>query len=217
MGGTETDMNRTAVVAGVGPGVGEAVARRLAAAGYGVGLLARSPDYVERLAADLDDAVAVTADVADADAVDGAVGTVRETLGPVDALVHNANAPGGDRLADASPASMEAVWRTRTLGCFNCLRALQEPEAVVVSGTNYAAEPAPGQIEWGSAATATKGLVRSAAADLGAAVTYVEIAAAVAPPDSDFAGAVGADRLADRYLELLDRDAGFAVERLDPA
>ena len=36
-------------------------------------------------------------------------------------------------------------------------------------------------------------------------------------PDSDFAGAVGADWPADRYLELPDRDAGFAVERLEPA
>lgn len=32
------------MIAGVGPGVGEAVARRLAAADRGVGLLARSPD-----------------------------------------------------------------------------------------------------------------------------------------------------------------------------
>jgi hypothetical protein len=87
----------------------------------------------------------------------------------------------------------------------------------VVSGTNYASEGAPRQVEWGSAAAATKGLARSAAADLGAAVTYVEIAAAVAPPDSDFEGAVDADRLAERYVELLDREDGFAVERVEPA
>lgn len=208
-------MGRTAVVAGVGPRVGEAVARRLAAAGYQVGLLARSPDHVERVAADVGtDAVAVTADVTVPHEV--AFGEVRAAFGDVDALVHNASAPGGNRLEDASPSGFERVWRVRALGGFNCLRALRDPEAVVVSGTNYASTAAPRQVEWGSAAAATKGLARSAADDLGAAVTYVEIAAAVAPPDSGFEGAINADRLAGRYVEWLDREPGFAVERVEP-
>ena len=44
-------MTATAVIAGVGEGFGETVARRLAAEGYAVGLFARSASYLDELAA----------------------------------------------------------------------------------------------------------------------------------------------------------------------
>lgn len=46
-------MPPTAVIAGVGPGLGESIARKFAAEGCEVGLLARSAEYLEELAADL--------------------------------------------------------------------------------------------------------------------------------------------------------------------
>ena len=210
-------MGETVLVAGVGPNLGETVARRLVAAGHRVGLVARSGDRVESLADALgDDAVPAAADITDGDDLGSAVAELRAAFGSVDAVVHNANAPGGNPPAEATPERLAAVWRVRTLGLLHCLQAAPEAAAVVVSGTNYASGAAPEQVEWGSGAAATKGLARSVGEAGEAAVTYVEIGAAVAPPESTFPGAIGADRLADRYVEWLDRDPGFHAERVAP-
>jgi NADP-dependent 3-hydroxy acid dehydrogenase YdfG len=210
-------MESTAILVGVGPRLGEAAARRLVEAGYRVGLIARSAAHVEALAAELGDAAtAATADATDPEALAAAFETIRATHGPAEALVYNASAPGGSPLEEASSEAFEAVWRTRALGLFNALQAASDPRGVVVSGTNFASAGAPEQIEWGSAAAATKGLARSVGADSTTAVTYVEIAAAIAPPDSAFGGAVNAAALADQYVEFLDREPGFYVETVRP-
>jgi short-subunit dehydrogenase len=46
-------MTRTAVIAGVGPGLGESLARKFASEGCQVALFARSEAYIEDLADDL--------------------------------------------------------------------------------------------------------------------------------------------------------------------
>ena len=43
-------MSKTAVISGVGSGLGAALVRKFASEGYHVGLLARSPDYIQELA-----------------------------------------------------------------------------------------------------------------------------------------------------------------------
>ena len=61
-------MARTAVIAGVGPGLGASLARKFAVEGCDVALFARSTAYIDDLAADLPDPVAglgVTVDIAD--------------------------------------------------------------------------------------------------------------------------------------------------------
>ena len=47
-------MTDTLLVAGVGPRIGEATVRTFHAAGYDVGMFARSGEFIEDLAADLD-------------------------------------------------------------------------------------------------------------------------------------------------------------------
>jgi len=42
-------MSETAVIAGVGPGLGESLVRRFAQEGYSVGMFARSADYLLEL------------------------------------------------------------------------------------------------------------------------------------------------------------------------
>jgi len=78
-------MSRTAVIAGVGPGLGESLARRFAAEGCSVGLLARSEPYIESLASELPtEAVAVGPDLAAPAEIESAFDAVRDALGPVD-------------------------------------------------------------------------------------------------------------------------------------
>lgn len=214
-------MDRTVLVTGVGPRLGDALARTFAREGWQVGLLARTTDHTGPLATDLatgtpGDAVAVTADVTDPTSVERAAEEVRDAFGPVEVLVHNASAPGGRPVDDATAETMHETWAVRAGGLQTCLRAcladLRETEgAVLVSGTTYASDPDPGQLEWASAAAATRGVVRALGEEPFRA-TYVAIGSAVAPPESEWGGALSADVLADRFLALVD---GPAVTELD--
>jgi NADP-dependent 3-hydroxy acid dehydrogenase YdfG len=115
-------MSDTAIVAGVGPAIGDAVARRFHEAGMDVGLFARSPEYVEDLAADLGaGALAVPTDVTDEAAVREGVAAVREAFGPVSALVLNASGGAGRPVEDASVDRLRSVFDVRVAGSLACV------------------------------------------------------------------------------------------------
>ena len=85
---------KVAVVTGASGVLGGAIARGLAAAGARVGLLARRRDRLEALAQSLgESALALDADVLDADRLERARETVLDRFGRVDVLV---NAAGGN-------------------------------------------------------------------------------------------------------------------------
>jgi ketoreductase RED2 len=82
---------RVALVTGSSSGIGEAVARSLAADGASVVVnSARSVEAGERVAAELPDATYVQADVADEDSARGLVDAAVERYGRLDVLVNNA-------------------------------------------------------------------------------------------------------------------------------
>jgi len=211
----------TAIIAGVGPTIGEAVARRFHDAGMNVALLARSAGRIDALAEELGDgALAVQGDVTEPAAVEDAVAAVREAFGPVSVLVCNAAAGGGNPLEEATPERFEAVWRVRAYGSFLLVRALREElletgGTVLFSGTTYATETAPDQVEWGSAAPAVQGLARTLADALTPVhVCYVRIGTAVRPEGSPVAA--HAETVAERYLELVEQEgAAFSEVLLD--
>lgn len=88
-------MREVVVVVAAGPGLGRAVARRFAREGAAIGLISRSLEGLEKLAAPLRDGgttVAVaTADVADPEALTRALQSVRDELGDATVLVFNAS------------------------------------------------------------------------------------------------------------------------------
>ena len=77
------------VVTGASRGIGEAMARRFAAAGARVSLVARSAEAIQRLAGELGGA-AFPADLLDPASVDGLIGRIEAQAGPIDVLVNNA-------------------------------------------------------------------------------------------------------------------------------
>jgi NAD(P)-dependent dehydrogenase (short-subunit alcohol dehydrogenase family) len=84
------------LLTGAGSGIGLALARRLAARGDELVLLARSPQRAEEMRADLPDAAYVLADLADPGTLNG---LGRQVDGPVDSLVHVAG------VVDLAPVS----------------------------------------------------------------------------------------------------------------
>jgi len=92
---TETTLNgRVAVVTGASSGIGEATAKRLAAAGAKVAVLARRADRLETLAKEIEQAggtaLALPVDVTDAAALRTAAARVAAELGTADLLFNNA-------------------------------------------------------------------------------------------------------------------------------
>jgi NAD(P)-dependent dehydrogenase (short-subunit alcohol dehydrogenase family) len=121
------EKGKITAVLGVGPGLGGAVARRFAAEGHAVALMARRPESVrdiqDAIAAAGGRAIAVAADAADPASVAAAFAETRAQLGDPDVLVYNAGAfqPGG--VLEITPERFEACWKA---GCFGGFLAARE-------------------------------------------------------------------------------------------
>src|SRR5437879_4430271 len=71
-------MSGLAIITGVGPGTGAAMARRFHAGGYTVAMLARNAGRLAELEAELPNAFAVACDVADAAALGAALTQIEQ-------------------------------------------------------------------------------------------------------------------------------------------
>jgi NAD(P)-dependent dehydrogenase (short-subunit alcohol dehydrogenase family) len=119
---------KVAVVVGVGPGLGAAVARRFAREGYAVGLVARSVGTSAELRADIEKAggraLSVAADATMEASLSDGIGRVRDAFGAPSVLVYNAGAFRMAGVLDLAPADFEAAWKTNCFGGFLCAQAV---------------------------------------------------------------------------------------------
>jgi 3-oxoacyl-[acyl-carrier protein] reductase len=119
---------RVAIVTGAGRNIGRGIALALADGGAVVVVNARSnlreaeavADEIERAGGK---ALAVTADVADADAVDAMVAVVAQKFGRIDILVNNAAVRAEQPLATMTLADWRAITAVILDGAFNCVKA----------------------------------------------------------------------------------------------
>ena len=107
---------RTALITGASAGLGAEFARQLGAAGYGLVLVARRLDRLDRLAAELRSrhgvrAEAVEADLADPDGPPSIAGELDRLGLGVDYLVNNAGSAGPDLLEEREWEEQEAFLR----------------------------------------------------------------------------------------------------------
>lgn len=105
------------VVIGVGPGNGAAIARRFAAEGYGVALVARSPELIQEITRELGPpAKAYACDAADPASLTTTLKLIQNDLGDVDVLVYNAGSGVWGTVEEISTEGFEASWRVNALG-----------------------------------------------------------------------------------------------------
>jgi short-subunit dehydrogenase len=96
------------LITGASRGIGESLARRFAATGARVALVARSADAIEKLAADLD-GTAHPADLADPMQVATLINHVEDEAGPIDVLVNNAGVDLTGALTDLEPERIQEL------------------------------------------------------------------------------------------------------------
>jgi len=225
-------MTRTAVIAGVGPGLGESLARKFASEGCDVGLLARSAEFVDDLADDLPDpgdGIGVGADVSDPDQVEAAFDAVRDALGPVDVLVFNASAAAWRGLMDAPLDEFERAFAVNGRGAFLCSREAVgdmlegDGGTVIFTGATTAVRGRGGAIGFSAAKFAARGMAEDMARELGPEgihVAHVVIDGQILPPggpapDRGEETYLGPDEIAAEYWHLVEQDRSAWTLELD--
>lgn len=128
---------RVAIVSGVGPGLGQAAARALAADGWAVALAARNADHLaevrREIEADGGTALDVPTDVTDPDALTALVERTTKELGPLRALVCSAFRP--DPGVPFLHADLDLWRKVHEVNVWGTLRLAQRgAQAMVASG-----------------------------------------------------------------------------------
>lgn len=111
-----------ALVSGVGPGTGKAIAQRFASGGYRVAMLARNRERLVGLERDIPGTLGITCDVADEGQVDAAAAAVRAQLGDPQVLVHNAVGGWFGNFLDVDPAVLNQNFQINVMGLLHLAR-----------------------------------------------------------------------------------------------
>jgi NAD(P)-dependent dehydrogenase (short-subunit alcohol dehydrogenase family) len=158
------------LVTGASRGIGRAIAARALAAGDRVAMLARSESKALPGAEAGGSAIAVRADVTDAESVARAVEDVVAAWGGVDVLVNNAGVHRGGRVERLAPADWDAVLATNLTAPLTVARAvlphMGPGSAVVNIGAVVGFRGFPGDASYGAAKAGLAGLTRVLAVEL---------------------------------------------------
>lgn len=225
-------MNRVALITGVGPGLGAALARRFAREGFRVGLVARKPDFIVPLAEEISAvgprALGVVADVGRPAEAVAAANQVRASLGPIGVLIHNASSSLGEGLLATTPEEFERSWRVAALGGFVCAREtagdMVDAGAGAMLFTGATSSVRGGDwLGFSSAKFAVRGLAQSLARELwprGVHVAHVVIDGLISAPSaveelSSDEPTLDPGHIADAYWHLVTQDRSAWTLEID--
>jgi NAD(P)-dependent dehydrogenase (short-subunit alcohol dehydrogenase family) len=171
-------MRGTAIVTGAGSGIGAAVTRALAGAGWNVALAGRRRDalasIVEACAGLPGELQAVQTDVTDEDGVRDLFDVTVERFGRVDVLFNNAGTGAPAREVDEVPlAEWDAVVAVNLTGAFLCAREAfrvmkrQDPQGgrIINNGSIAAHSPRPRSVAYTATKHAITGLTKATSLD----------------------------------------------------
>jgi NAD(P)-dependent dehydrogenase (short-subunit alcohol dehydrogenase family) len=180
-----------AVVTGGGRGIGEGIAKTLAAAGAAVVVAARRTHEVEAVATEIrahgGRAVALTADVTSDDALDAAARLAVDTFGRLSIWVNNAGGSATrvpltelsrDDWDHCVQLNLTAVWR----GIVTAARHMDTGCIVNVS-SGAGTGPVPGSGHYGAAKAAVNSLTMTASAELAPRIRVNGIAPGLVPTE----------------------------------
>jgi NAD(P)-dependent dehydrogenase (short-subunit alcohol dehydrogenase family) len=158
-------MDRAALITGGSSGIGLAIARMLRDEGYELTLASRRPERVQAAAEELG-AVAVAADVGNAEDCQRLVAEHRERFGRIDMLVNSAGIGIGGRVEDLPVKHFDLQMAVNIRGLFVVTQAaiplLRESRGWIVNLASIAGTlPTPGLATYGATKAAVISLTRS--------------------------------------------------------
>ncbi|QBI20483.1 SDR family oxidoreductase [Egibacter rhizosphaerae] len=172
-----TTTTPTALVMAGSKGLGYASAEALGRSGHTVALCGRDSDALGAAARQLEEAgieaLPVTADVADPDALSQLFARVDDALGRLDVLVANAGGPPAGNFDDLDDAAWERAFELTFMSAVRSIRhALPRFRAVgggrvIVIGSSSVRRPIPGLTSSNAMRPGLAGLVKSLATELG--------------------------------------------------
>ena len=171
-----SNTTRTAIVTGGARGIGAATALRLAQDGFAVAVLdleeSAAKATVEAIEAAGGRALAVGADVSDAEQVQAAVERVVAELGPPVVLVNNAGVTRDNLLFKMTDADWDLVMHVHLRGSFLMTRAVQQHMVQagwgrVVNLSSTSALGNRGQANYATAKAGLQGFTKTLAIELG--------------------------------------------------
>ena len=177
-----------ALITGVGDATGASLARRFAAGGYRVAMVARNAKRLAALEAEIEDAKAFVCDIGDLDALTATIDAVRADMGKPEVLVHNAVAATFKGFLEADPTELERNFRVNTTALLYLARALAPDMiaagkgAIMVTGNTAAHRGVPKYALFAPSKAGQRVLAESLARELGPQgvhVAYITIDAAI--------------------------------------
>ena len=118
----------TAIVAGVGPGLGASLARAFSGEGYSVGLFSRKVEASQLVAAQIaangGKALVIPVDVTDGKAAIQAVDKIRAEVGAITVLAYNASGFGRGNFLDLDPEVIRQSFEVGTMGAVHLAQAV---------------------------------------------------------------------------------------------
>lgn len=165
------------LIVGVGPGIGEALARAFAYQGYDIGLITRN---VARLGEVMGEiavlgrrAQAYAADASDERALRAAIARAESELGSVEVLIYNAAQPRGGRPLSLDPQRLADEFRVNVTGALIATQAVATSMigrgrgSIIFTGGGLAYEPAAEYASLSLGKAALRNLTQSLAQELG--------------------------------------------------
>ncbi|MFV9671923.1 MAG: 3-oxoacyl-[acyl-carrier-protein] reductase [Acidimicrobiia bacterium] len=181
-------MSRVALVTGGSRGIGRAIALRLAADGHAVAVnyatnSTAADEVVEAITANGGTAVAVQADVGDADAVGAMFKDIEERLGRIEVLVNNAGITRDDLLLRMGLEAWDQVIETNLRSVYLCSRAamrgmLRSKWGRIISVSSISGISGnPGQANYAASKAGIIGFSKSIAREIGSRNITVNVVA----------------------------------------
>jgi short-subunit dehydrogenase len=123
-----------ALVTGVGPGTGAAIARRFSAGGYGVAMLARTGERLAAVEREIAGARGYVCDVTDEKQLDAVLSSVRTELGTPSVLIHNAVGGAFGNFLEVDPQVLNRNFQVNAMALLYLARRLAPAMIEAVTG-----------------------------------------------------------------------------------
>jgi NAD(P)-dependent dehydrogenase (short-subunit alcohol dehydrogenase family) len=115
-------MKPLAIITGVGPGTGSAMARRFHDGGYRVAMIARNAERLEKMARELPDSFAAPCDVSDSSSLKSTLDSIAQRAGTPKVVIHNAVGGAFGSFLDISPDILERNFQVNVMALLHLAR-----------------------------------------------------------------------------------------------